>query len=260
MPAHLRLIAALLLAATSACADADRGLAAYRAGNYAEASRDLGPVAEAAGSDASVALAFDAALAAVRAGDPVAARSRLRQAWSARGAEGAVDELTFLEGVVGVAEAEVSAAQARSVESEPFAWDIAIGTATSAMESFRKAAASRDDWPAARRNAERARLMVLAFRREKAASDPAGRKASTPEVRLIPKDTAQGESQPDPSIPGEPGGQEGDAAAEDAARIAELAPEDLPRLLEILGRKDEEKRTLRKEARSARSAGVEKDW
>jgi hypothetical protein len=163
------------------CDASAAGSNAYDEGRFGDAHDAF--VAVTLGDDAAPELLYDRALAALRAGrldDAVATLAREREA----PAGDTRPLLVFLEGNVQFARAERAAQQARAPEAEPFAWDLAIRQALSARDAFRQAAATREDWPQARRNAERAARLLEKLRGEKAAADPNARSASSPEVRL----------------------------------------------------------------------------
>ena len=78
--------------------------------------------------------------------------------------------LAFLRGNIAFARCAQASRQARTPLAEPFAFDVAIRHAEKARAFWEQAAMGRDDWPAARRNVERALLVLRDLRREKARS------------------------------------------------------------------------------------------
>ena len=129
---------------------------------------------------------------------------------------------------------------ARSQEAEA---DAATLAAENAVASWRVAAASRGDWPQARRNVERGLLHLERLRREAARKSP-----GAPPPGIPP---------PAPPPPG-PGGVEPAAPAEAAA--TPLPPEKVLALLEVLRAKEKEKTALRRARRSAAGGEPERDW
>jgi hypothetical protein len=166
----------------------------------------------------------DRALAALRAGDEDAAEAAAARVGGGFGA--------FVRGNV---------AFSRSEAAEALAPDLAIAQAEDAVASWRFAAASRPDWPAARRNVERG-LLRLERLREKRTGKPAP-----------PPEPEAPEPVPEPPPP---------EAPEETAELeeGELAPRDVLRLLEVVTEKERQKLALRRELRHARAAEVEKDW
>ena len=127
--------------------------------------------------------------------------------------------------------------------------DRAVADAEDAVAYWRAAAASRDDWPEARRNVERGllRLQRLRERRSDGAGDKPGPDGKPPE------NAPEGPDAPPPP-------DEGDEGDEAEVERGELSPEDVRALLDVLARKEALKRELRRAKRDAASAGVERDW
>lgn len=238
----------------SGCDAAAPGARAYADGRFEEAHAAYVAVTEA--DHAAAELLYDRALAGLRAGELDDAAASLQRAQAS-----ADDELrplcSFLTGNVAFARAELGAAQARAPEAEPFAWDLAIRHADSARTAFRDAAASRRDWPAARRNAERAARLADALRREKTAADARTAGTSSPEVLLHPGADGEDTGAQDTPPPSQDGGEDGAAAD---GKGDELTPEQLTALLDLLARKEREKLELRQSGRAAQQTGVERDW
>jgi hypothetical protein len=151
----------------------------------------------------------------------------------------------FLRGNVAFARCGIAAAQAETPEAEPFAFDVAIRYAESARDLWQEAAMSREDWPAARRNVERALLKLVELRilREEKKRDP--RSERTPRPKPLPSP----EPAPPETTPGE--------APEPGGEVTELSPEEV---LDRLAEKEKEKAELRRSERKKRMAGVERDW
>ncbi len=170
------------------------------------------------------------AVEALRAGRWSEAAS-LADAVAQRGGEAYAGPRWFVRGNV---------AFARSQEAEA---DAATLAAENAVASWRVAAASRGDWPQARRNVERGLLHLERLRREAARKSP-----GAPPPGIPP---------PAPPPPG-PGGVEPAAPAEAAA--TPLPPEKVLALLEVLRAKEKEKTALRRARRSAAGGEPERDW
>ena len=145
----------------------------------------------------------------------------------------------FLRGNAAFARCETAERQAGSAAAEPFALDVAIAYGEKARRLWQRAAMSRDDWPEARRNVERARKKLRELRRKKEEREPP--KPKPPRPRPRPPEREAGDPEVDP-------------------QRKELTPEQVRRLLERLAEKEREKLALRRERRAARSADVERDW
>src|SRR6185436_14262267 len=89
----------------------------------------------------------------------------------------------FLQGNVAFSRSERSEFEVRELGADRAALDRAIAQAEAARDAWQRAAASRADWPAARRNVERAQQRLVALE----------------ELR---KQTAQKEPQPQPNSGG----------------------------------------------------------
>ncbi len=145
----------------------------------------------------------------------------------------------FLEGTA--AWARCDAAESESLRN-PAAFDRAIAEARAARDGWAAAAASRADWPAARRNVERALLRERRLVADKANADRA-------------KGKRPGEAPPPP--PPE--------ASDRPVEVPPSGPRPLTRaeilqLLDQLAAMEKEKAALRREHRETKQGGVEKDW
>ena len=189
---------------------------------------------------------------------PQLLRTRLHAALAAGDvvdAELTVEKLAMREGdealrafVVGFAEytrCVRTGLAAQQPGADPTAFDRAIRHATAAALAFRAAgiAAEGGDWPAARRNAERASIHRTELRRKKE------------QVERDRQREQDQEQEPDPDEVQE---------IEQELRLDEdlglLSAAELQALLQRLARAREEKRGVRGAARSVRSANVEQDW
>jgi hypothetical protein len=236
------------------------GLEAYRQGRFDEALRAFAEAEAAAGPKVPAEIAYDKALAALRAGDLAEAESSARLA-ADRGGDGFVSLRDFLLGNVAFSRCEAAERRAIAPGSEASAFDAAIAEAEAARDSWMLAAASREDWPEARRNVERAllKLQSLQLRREAAQNR---KQLKTPNPRPA-------EPQPQP-IAQKPKKEENDrdranAKEEEPApppkpQVVEPSTVDLRRIQERLEAKDREKQKLRQAKRRADQASVEKDW
>lgn len=224
---------------------AGRGLAALREGRGEAALTDLQAVASALGDAAPAELHYDVALAALQCGQPAVAEAAAERA-VARG--GAPFELrrTFVHGCAAFYDGEVAAGEASLPDADPTLFDRAIHGMEAARDAWIAAATSRDDWPQARRNVERALRKLDELTRAKA--ERMRKRAPTPNAAPPP-------SEPDPV-----------AKPEDKVPAvvpeAELTPSQIERLFEILQRDEEEKVALRRARRAARPAASpsERDW
>ncbi len=253
--------AALLLLAS--CGGAfDDGVRAYEEGRYEDAH-----AAFAALSDAAPEVAYNQALCALRAGlfeDAEAAAARLARAadleMAARGC--------FLAGNVAFARATRAAAQARGAEAEPFAFAVAIRHAEEAARAFGRAAVTRDDWPAARRNVGRAQRLAERLREEqREAARQRERRTAGGGARVRPVPVAAGDAPDDAGTPPTEAppeaGDDGDDGAPGAlAGVTEtdLTLAQVRGLIERLAAKEREKRGARRARRRVTQSGVEKDW
>ncbi len=246
MRAALLAFAALL----AACTDFDSAAEAYRDGRFADAHRAFRDSTDAAGAGASAELLYDRALAALRAGDHRDAEASAKASAARGGAEfeGLRD---FVLGNVAFARCELAEAQAKAVESEPFAFDVALKQAESARAGGPAAATTREDWPAARRNVERALRKLEQLREAKAAAERKSRKE--PDARPRPRPAP-------PPPPPLPSAKPDAADATIGAEERELPREDVLRLLDLLQAKDQEKLATRRARQRAQTGGTEKDW
>jgi len=144
-----------------------------------------------------------------------------------------------------------SAAYALSLEMEteaergdPEAEKMAYQAAEDALAYWQMAAASRPDWPAARRNVERGLLRMEALRERK----------------------QDGEKPPEDEPPPDPGPtdtpEDGEPPEASTAKIetADLPAGKVGTLLEVLIERERRKRDLRRAQRRARGVEVERDW
>lgn len=264
MPDRPDTLILLLLCALAAvaCGEFGDGVDAYDGARYEEALETFTRLAEADGQDAAPELLYNQALSALRVGELRRGAAALDHSTDRETEE--LDGLReFLRGNLAYAECELAEMQAGTAEAEPFAFDVATAHARKALEHWQIAATTRDDWPAARRNAERAVLKLAVLAQKKAAAEQSNSKsASQPEVNFKPAPGGDGKQPPKPGEDAEGGGdEEVDSAETAAATETELTAEQVLQLLDTLAEKEREKLALRRERRAARSrAEVEKDW
>jgi hypothetical protein len=202
----------------------------------------------ACGGEDPAARSFDAALAALRAGDLDRARSAAEAA-ATEGGPAFAGARDFVRGNVAFARSEAAEAAAARPGADPTTMEAARSFAEDALAAWRSAASSRADWPAARRNVERALLRLARLREKKSAGGKEGPKPPTP--KDAPPDLP-------PPLPPPPKDPPADLPA--AYDPVDLPPERVAALLEVLRKKEAERRDVRKATRRETSRGVERDW
>jgi len=246
------------------CADHADGVSAYEARDYEGARVVFASVVERGGDGAWPDALYWLALASLRTGELDIAEEACGRAADADVAY--VPLRDFVRGNIAFLRCETAAEQARSVEAEPFAFDVAIGHAEKARGAWARAAAARDDWPSARRNAERAWLRIESLRKEKSQAEKRRetKKAGggPPKINLVQQPPQKTD---DPGERADP--QSADGAGDDSAREpelalakGELAADQVLGVLETLRAKEDEKLMTRRARRLARSKNVERDW
>ena len=239
---------ALLLAA---CDASGPGRAAYREGRFEEALVAWRDADAAAGESAPAELAYDRALAALRAGKIDESESAADEA-AARDGPGFAALRDFLRGNIAFARCLAAEVETFRPGAGASAYDEGIAHAETARKAWERAAASRDDWPEARRNAERAVLAAarLAARKAEAESQPDRPKsAKSPQVKdappplPLPLPPRQGAVPPSPT----------------PSQLAELPRAEVLALLERLAEKERQKLELRREQQRPKTP-AERDW
>jgi len=222
-------------------------LAAAQQGRMVEAQAAFAALAEAAGPAASPELLQNLALTSLRL-----QRNRDAEA-AAQLLVGLEDRAEcaaghFLLGLSAFQRAERAAAAARLQDAEPMAWQSAQRSAEAALRAFllaeEQADGLRGEWPAARRNAERAHRLLVALRDEAAqqAPPPPKQEPDAPEPTPEPEPDANPEEQ----LP--------------EAQLQPLSAAETAQLLQRLQQREREKRLLRQaQQRNAVVAG-ERDW
>lgn len=205
-----------------------------------------------AGESAAPELLYNRALAALSAGALREAEIAAEKA-AARGGPEFAALRDFLLGNAAFARCLAAGGQAAAPEAEPFAFDLGLAHAEAARRFWQRAALSREDWPEARRNVERALLELEGLRKKKEEAEKERRaRARLPEP---------------PPLQEEPGSRDPLAQGEEAGLAPRFEPQPLDRsadlverLLERLAQKESEKSALRQAARPERQTGVERDW
>ncbi len=235
----------LLLFGVAAVDDIDDGHRAYAEERFADALSTFEQALAAAGDGAAPELHDAVALAALRVGELMRSEQAAAHAARVGGAPFAARH-DFIRGNVAWLRAGRAEAFTALPEAGPPAFDRAIDLVRRAGDAWQRAAASRRDWPAARRNAERALEKLAELERRKAE-----REAEQP----------PSEDDPDPPDLPPPASEEADPpdAALDPLE-SELSRERVLALLDKLAAKEQEKRSLRRVRRGAERADVEQDW
>ncbi len=187
---------------------------------------------------------IDTALDALREhrySDAEAALARIDPAGDAE----VVTLATFLRGNVAYARCEIATEQAQTPEAEPFAIDVAIGLGEAALDAWQRAAATRRDWPEARRNAERALIKLTELEDLKAKREGRPRREKRPNPRLI-------------ANPRETGGAKSEKETTAEAQENALTDTQVAALFEKLDAREREKISVRKSERT--TSGVGRDW
>lgn len=218
------------------------GLARLRAGDAPAALQAL-RAAEAWFDAAPPELLRARLAAAIAAADGVDAELTVEKLALRTG--GDEDLRAFVTGLAEFARSRFAARQAKLPGADPFALDRAIRHAGAAARAFETACllALDRDWPAARRNCERA----LAARQELVRQQ---------EQQKRDQQREQDPDRPQPQI--EPLRIEQELQRPDDAGL--LSPQELQAVLRRLASAEDEKRGVRRAVRDARSAGVEQDW
>lgn len=155
---------------------------------------------------------------------------------------------TFLRGNIAFHHAAQAERQADTAAAEPFAFDIAIRYAESARDHWIRAAMTRDHWPAATRNVERALALIADLNRKKNEAIQKQRKESQASPNPVPS--------PAPEAPSDKTTKE----APIKTTTTTLSADAVRNLLQQLSTKDREKREMRQKEQKAASSAVERDW
>ena len=217
------------------------GVQAYAEKRYADALAAFTATADAAGDQATAELLYNKALAALAAGQLRIAESEAEKA-AARGGSEFEGLRDFLHGNVEFARCTTAAAESALQEADPTVLSQAIGHAKRARAKWQLAAATRPDWPSARRNIERVTDEIANLERRKKEAEEKRRKST----------------KPPPDQPGEEDSEDEDEREEEAERAitaqkdpGQISNEALAALLAKLGMKEAEKRALRRAEQQA---------
>jgi tetratricopeptide (TPR) repeat protein len=219
------------------CDATTEGRQAWEAGDEEAALARFDAAVAETGEGASAALLYDQAVAALAVGEYEKAEAAAREA-ILRDEDAYAGLDAFVRGSAAFARSQVAFVQASATPDDPRAMMPALRFAEDALAGWQWAAASRPDWPEARRNAERG-LLWLQDLRELRAGD--GQRKPPPPDETDPEE----EKPPEPLPP--------------------LETEDLPSgrvlgLLELLQAKEQKKILERRARRHVRGGSVEKDW
>jgi len=229
----------------------DTGVDEYREARFAKALASFTRAEEQAGASADAPLVFSRALAALQAGDLRTAEFSAEKAL-VRGGADFEDLRLFLFANVAIRRSMRAEAEADLRDADPTAFSRAIAHVEEAREMWKGLVlrTADDDWPAARRNLERAlrKLDELEAKREEAEAKQNKKKEKDQEEQSeedIEDTEAQPEEQEDKATP--------------QAQL-DLSSMELAQLFEQLKELELEKRKLRHERQRVRSRNVEKDW
>jgi hypothetical protein len=152
--------------------------------------------------------------------------------------------LDFVRGLAAYERARAARFEAEQPGADPTAFDRGMLEARRAAAAFQRASlAAGGDWPAARRNAERALVLLADLERKKQQREQQAKR--------------ERDRQPPPD-PDEVQREEHELPLDDRSRL--LTAAELEALLDRLAEAEQEKRALRREAQRARSTAVERDW
>lgn len=193
---------------------------------------------------------FNQSTAALRAGDLVVAEIAAEKA-AAHGGPLAWPRRDFIRGNAAFVRCDREELKAYGPAGGVRAIDAALRFAEQARDAWTKAAASRENWPEARRNVERAILKIQKLRamKEEAESKP----NEPPPKKPQPLPAAESGEPQDP-------GTERRPAPRARATTNELTPEQVAALMDRLAEKEREKVRVRRADQQARRAQVERDW
>ena len=226
------------------------GVRAYREDRFRDALEAFTKAEKTAGNGASPELLHNRAMAALCAGELIEAEFSAEKA-AVRGGPEFAALRDFLLGNTAFARCGKAETEAGMLEADPFAFDTAIAHAEIAGRCWQRAASSRSDWPAARRNVERALLKLKALKKKKEAAKQQKKKI---------KDK-KNMNQPDPLLQSQrPKPEDQEQESRVKPLLHELPPELVRRLLDKLNEKEKEKLALRKAQQRLQRAEVEKDW
>jgi hypothetical protein len=219
---------------------------AFREQRFADAAAQFGALERAEGNAASPELLYDLAVSALAAGDATAAEIAAEKA-AARGGPDWYGRRDFVLGAAAYQRCIVAETRADLPGAGPRPFDRAIAYAEFARDAWIRAAASQDDWPAARRNVERAILKIdaLNLRREDAAKEAESKPV---EIEEPPPPEPEEPEKPAPKPPEEPPAEK------------DLTAEELRKLVDRLAQRESEKTKVRLQRRDELRSRTERDW
>jgi hypothetical protein len=235
----------LFFALLAGCSDFSAGLEAYREARYAEAQTIfVAAAADLQGQSLAVAQ-FNLALVALQFDRPRLAESLAEKAMLTGGREGQVDFVAYRDFILGnttYARGLVSAQAAGRPGASLRLIDLAISQVSAAMGYWQVAATSREDWPPARRNIQRAWLTLEHLRG----------------VRSQALQRQGGQAQPPPK---DADWQDTKASADpDQPQPLKLSAQQMQALLQELQEGQDDQLKLRKDRRAEAVVKVDKDW
>ena len=161
----------------------------------------------------------------------------------------------FLRGNIAFERSKRAEVELLAPVPDPRALQVTITHAEDALVAWQKAASSRANWPAARRNAERA-LLRLEQLQERRRAERKGKPRVVPGGKPKPDETKKPD--PPPRDPAQPEAPEGDP--ESTIETGRLAGDAVPGLFELLAKKQREKLKMRRAQRRTGKDKVERDW
>jgi len=232
------------------------GERAFQQARFGDAAAAFAQEVAARGDDAPAELHYDLALAALAAGELAQAGDAIAQAARSDDAE-LQRRCAFVRGSVAWQRGEAAAKLALQVEAEPFAFKPALEQVALAGAEWRIAATGATDWPAARRNAERAlrRFAELQQQRQRIEDERKRKAGAQSRPMAVPgggDDKAGGRGS---------GGDVQDAQDNPLAPLrTELSDAQVAELFARLQQKDEQARQLRRSQQQAARSAAERDW
>ncbi len=250
-----------LMILLAGCGGPGPGHAHHAAGRYEQALAGWEAQASEAGANAPATLHHNIALAALHVGQLEKAEATAAAAVKA-GGQPFESLLAFVRGNVAFERSKQMEHEATRPGGDPKAMEMALMLAEDAQARWQHAATLRPvDWPAARRNVERALLRLKALRE----SRRGGRADRPSQPPSQPGGDPEGgdpnpEDGPEPPKPPTKEGVDPSLPPDDALNRRDLPASKVLGLLDLLAEKDKERQALRRKARRERGTKVEKDW
>lgn len=237
------------------------GVRAYREGRFQDALRAFAAAEREAGESVAPEVLYNKALAALAVGDLLEAESSAERA-AGRGGPQYEALRDFLRGNVAFVRCEAAEVTADTPEAGDMGLESAISHGMSARAYWQRAAMTRDDWPEARRNVERALLKLKSLELKRDAREAQKRKEREAKPKPLPMPTNPDEEPPQPEERTDPENR-GEVESEDVpapATVIELSPEQVRHLIGKLKEIEAEKRRLREAVRRTGPLRVYRDW